>query len=262
MVQFGKRPRGFAGACLVGMALLAPAAAGAAAEIEMCDGLYSYIDLEFMRPRASKGCYAVGGLSAGSPLGWTWSATPPDADVEWVEEVATICHGQGPVREEVISRGRKIPRYRLMGKPHEFGNYVRSAGTRRQAACQSVSYTPPPSARRPAPDVIDRAGSLVFGPVLEGPITSTPATSLVKIGTELLPLYGVVQQPGMKEAAWQLVGMRPARCQEVDLGGFRCLVDGEDLSLLLASRGLVRPHTSAPLRIRAAFEQAPAPAPV
>ncbi len=262
MARLGARQRRFAGAGLVATALLAQACVSYAAEIEMCDGLYRYVNLEFMRPRASKGCFAMGGLSAGSSLGWTWSTTPPNADVEWIEEVATICHGQGPVSEQVISRGRKIPRYRVTGKPYEFGNYVRPSGTDRQVACHSVSYTPPPSARRPTPEAIDRAGSFVFGPVLEGPITSTPTTSIVKVGPKLLQLYGVVQQPGMKEAAWQLVGLRPARCQEVDLGGFRCLMDGEDLSLLLASRGLVRPHISAPLRIHTAFDQARVPAPV
>lgn len=259
MAHFGTSLRGFARMGVVATALLAQACASSAAEIEVCDGLYRYIDVEFMRARASKGCFAMGGLSAGSPLGWTWSSTPPNADVESIEEIATICHGQGPVSEVVISHGRKIPRYRLIGKPHEFGNYVRPTGTDRQVACQSVSFTPPPSARRPTPEAIDRAGSFVFGPVLEGPITSTPTTSIVAVERKLLQLYGVVQQPGMSEAVWQLVGLRPVRCQEVDLGGFRCLMNGEDLSLFLAARGLVRPHTSAPLRIRAAFDRAPAP---
>ncbi len=251
-------------ACTLGLVLvglMASSGAARAESIEFCGGLYRYIDLEFMRPRASQGCLGVRWPRADEALGWTWSETPPDANVEWIVEHATICQGLGPSTDRVVSRGRKVPRYRVTGKPYEFGNYVTDVGTARTEACQSVEYTPPPTARRPSAEAIDQHAPLVFGPVREGPVEMVPRGAIVKVARKNMHLYGVVEEPRQREAVRQLLANRHARCQEVDLGGYQCLMDGEDLSLLLASRGLVRPHSSATLRIRRAAESASAAPP-
>ncbi len=247
-------------------ALLVPSISMAEA-IEFCGGLYRYIDLEFMKARPAKGCIGTRWPRAGEALGWTYSVTPPDANVEFIEEHTTVCFSAGPEVERIVSRGRKIPRYRVTGKPHVWGNYVQSSDGRRDN-CESVSYNPPATSRRPSVEQIERFAPLLFGPVHEGVprVTHTPVNFVVN--RESIRLYGVTPNPvhprdreAERNLAAQLLRNRIVICREVDLGGHQCLLDGVDISVLFVSRQLARPHVTATLQIRSAAQGAPIPMP-
>ena len=235
--------------------------------IEFCGGLYRYIDIEFMKARPTEGCIGTRWPRAGEALGWTYSATPPDANVEFIEEHTTLCFSVGPEVERIVSRGRKVPRYRVTGKPHEWGNYVRSSDGRKEG-CEAVEYKAPETARRPSAEQIERSTPQLLGPVHQGVprVTYTPVNLVVN--RESIRLYGVVPNsvhPRNREvernAAAQLLRDRIVSCREVDLGGHQCLLDGVDVSVLFVSRQLARPHATATQRIRSAAEGAPIPMP-
>lgn len=107
--------------CLVTLAALFVTSSVRAETIEFCGGLYRYIDIEFMRVRPVEGCFGTRWPRAGEALGWTYSATPPDANVEFIEEHATVCFSVGPEVERIVSRGRKVPRYRVTRQAARLG---------------------------------------------------------------------------------------------------------------------------------------------
>lgn len=57
---------------------------------------------------------------ANVPFGFTVSYTPPDAEVDWIDEVETGSYAQQDDRRElyVHSRGRKIPRAKVVPVPY------------------------------------------------------------------------------------------------------------------------------------------------
>jgi hypothetical protein len=253
--------------CFAALIALLASPAVEAETIEFCGGLYRYIDIEFMKVRPTEGCIGTRWPRAGEALGWTYSTTPPDANVEFIEEHATLCFSVGPEVERIVSRGRKVPRYRVTGKPHEWGNYVRSYDGRREG-CEAVEYNSPATARRPSVEQIERSAPLLLGPVHQGVPRVTYTSVNLVVNRESIRLYGVLPnsvRPRDREternAAAQLLRDRIVSCREVDLGGHQCLLDGVDLSVLFASRQLARPHATATLRIRSAAEGAPMPIP-
>lgn len=253
--------------CLATFAALLVTSSVRAETIEFCGGLYRYIDIEFMRVRSTKGCIGTRSPRAGEALGWTYSATPPNANVEFIVEHATVCFSVGPEVERIVSRGRKVPRYRVTGKPHVWGNYVRSSDGRKEG-CESVEYNAPATSRRPGAEQIERSAPLLFGPVHQGvPLVTYTPVNLV-VNRESIQLYGVVPNsvhPRNRDAernmAAHLLRGRIVSCREVDLGGHQCLLDGVDVSVLFVSRQLARPNATATLRIRSAAEGAPMPMP-
>jgi hypothetical protein len=253
--------------CVAALAALFVNSGARAETIEFCGGLYRYVDIEFMKVRPAEGCIGTRWPRAGEALGWTYSTTPPGANVEFIEEHATVCFSVGPEVERIVSRGRKVPRYRVTGKPHEWGNYVRSYDGRKEG-CEDVEYNAPATARRPSAEHVERSAPLLLGPVHQGVprVTYTPVNLVVN--RESIRLYGVIPnsvRPRDREiernAAAQLLRDRIVNCREVDLGGHQCLLDGVDLSVLFVSRQLARPHTIATLRIHSAAEGAPIPMP-
>lgn len=111
--------------------------------IEECNGEFRYIDEEFLRRNH---CFGTR-LAPNNPLGYTVSRTPPDADVESIEELYTVCIGPGPPAFNIISRGRKIPRDKVVPKSYTPGNYVKTPNGDR-IRCSSYSYDPPATASR------------------------------------------------------------------------------------------------------------------
>jgi hypothetical protein len=254
--------------CLAALTALFVTFSARADTIEYCGGLYRYIDIEFMKVRPTEGCIGTRWPRAGEALGWTYSATPPDANVEFIEEHATLCFSVGPEVERIVSRGRKVPRYRVTGKPHEWGNYVRSSDGRKEG-CEAVEYNPPATARRPSAEQIERSAPLLLGPVHQGVPRVTYSPVNLVVNRESIRLYGVVPnsvRPRDREternAAAQLLRNRIVSCREVDLGGHQCLVEGVDLSVLFVSRQLARPHTEgSPMPMPAGGFAAPGTAP-
>lgn len=103
-------------------------------KIEKCGSYYKYYDLLFMRQV---------GYGRSRPNGYTFSSTPPHAEVDHITEGTTVLvRGIGPGR--VVSTGRRIPRENVMPVEHGFGNYMMSGGEK--IPCEDFYYTPPSTA--------------------------------------------------------------------------------------------------------------------
>jgi hypothetical protein len=83
-----------------------------------CGAYFLYYDLNFMRkdPESTylflprPGFPSIGYIREWPPYGYTVSFTPPDASVDWIDEVETVSYGVEPRRFVPHSRGRRIPR--------------------------------------------------------------------------------------------------------------------------------------------------------
>lgn len=113
--------------------------AGRRMRVTRCERYFLYYDFDFMNsdfvrrqmfyfPRALR--------KGGVPFGFTVSYTPPDADVEWIDEVETGTYTL-PHRKQlyVHSRGRKIPRAKVVPVP-----YQHSYGYHDEIFIRGVSY--------------------------------------------------------------------------------------------------------------------------
>lgn len=93
-----------------------------------CGQFFLYYDYDFMYGehfRRQMFTFPHHRRQADVPFGFTVSYTPPDADVEWIDEIETGSYTQPDQRRElyVHSRGRKIPRTKVVPVPHNHSKW-------------------------------------------------------------------------------------------------------------------------------------------
>jgi hypothetical protein len=99
--------------------------------------------MKFMRQHVNDGCVAGRApRNIGEPLGYTVSRTPPDENVEFIQEDQTICMGVGPLFLHILSEGRSIPRRDVTYRQYTF--FVTDHPG--YDGCENYDFTVPPSA--------------------------------------------------------------------------------------------------------------------
>jgi hypothetical protein len=78
------------------------------------------------------------------PFGYTLSKTPPNAEVESIEEWYTVYQENVWVNGEIIWRGRTIPRANVVPVPARRGDYLDLDGDR--VFAEPYYYSPPSTA--------------------------------------------------------------------------------------------------------------------
>jgi hypothetical protein len=104
-------------------------------EIERFSDVYKYYDAELIQGRAMGNRYAIG---------YTLSRTPPNAEVESIEEWFSVFRHDVLDDGEIISRGRTIPRSKVIPVPLQRGDYLDLHGDRIFA--EPYYYSPPSTA--------------------------------------------------------------------------------------------------------------------
>jgi hypothetical protein len=238
---------------LVGSLTLVGICSARAEEILQCGPYYLYRDIEILIANAYQHCHRGGYAPGAQALGYTLSATPPGLEKEFIDEIATVCDAvTAPI---VISRNRRIPRYRVTGTPPDWVGYLRFGG--QDITCQTVEYQPPSTANRPPDEVLAKQPPVTHGELIVGTANVEVLTTRLGVNRRPMALYGVVGLGGPHvRAAAELINGRPVRCRAVDIGGFWCESNGQDLSELLARNSLARAHRTAHPRILAAEREA------
>lgn len=237
----------------VGLLALANVASARNETILQCGPYYLYRDIEILIANAHQSCHRGGYGPGAQALGYTLSVTPPGLETDFIDEIATVCDAvTAPI---VISRNRRIPRYRVTGTPPEWVAYLRFGG--QHFPCQTFEYQPPSTATRPPEEVLAKQPPVTHGELIVGTATVEGLTTRLGVNRHPIFLYGVVGLGGpYVRAAAELINGRHVRCRAVDVGGFWCDSDGQDLSELLAKNGLARAHRTAHPRIVIAEREA------
>jgi hypothetical protein len=74
------------------------------------------------------------------PFGYSFSKTPPNDEVMYIDEIYTLYQTNGLDTGTIISRGRQIPREEVEPVPCHFGDYYGDDG------CEAFYYSPPSTA--------------------------------------------------------------------------------------------------------------------
>ena len=106
-------------------------------EIGKINDLFAYYDTEFMRKYTPR----RGGFN-----GYTRSKTPPDAEVETIEEQVTFYTPLQLDERREISHGRKIPRSQVIPIPARHVRYLELSSAR--TSLKSYYYIPPSTASK------------------------------------------------------------------------------------------------------------------
>jgi GYF domain 2 len=104
-------------------------------QIERFDDVYKYYDAELIQPRAMGNRYAIG---------YTLSRTPPNAEVDSIEEFFSVFQRDVLDSGEIISRGQTIPRAKVVPVPPHRGDYLDLHGDR--VFGEPYYYSPPSTA--------------------------------------------------------------------------------------------------------------------
>lgn len=230
--------------CLVGYWVVVGGGLGGslalAETIERCGPYYRYADMEFMRGNVNQGCLGVRWPNTGLPLGYTLSPTPPDAEVDFIEEHATVCFPLGMFKNKIVSQGRRIPRDRVTHVPEAAAPYLKNVSTPIDEGCSRVHYTPPASAQRPDPATLARREPIYVGEPLIGAHAKTDITTHFMVGRTLLTLWGINGVPWRDRVSPLASGAAELHCRAADVGGHVCRSDGRDVALELLARGYAR----------------------
>jgi hypothetical protein len=101
--------------------------------------VYAYYDAEIITKHSGGNRYAGG---------YTLSRTPPDAEVESIEEWCTMYKADVWHNGEVVSEGRIIPRAKVVPVPLIRGEYVNIHGNRFLAKLSTIRLPQPPVLRK------------------------------------------------------------------------------------------------------------------
>jgi hypothetical protein len=104
-------------------------------QIERFNDVYKYYDAEIVQERGRGDRYAIC---------YTLSKTPPNAEVESIEEWYTVYQENVWVNGEIIWRGRTIPRANVVPVPARRGDYLDLDGDR--VFAEPYYYSPPSTA--------------------------------------------------------------------------------------------------------------------
>jgi len=222
--------------CIVG----ALASTAQAQTIERCGPYFRYADMEFMRGNINKGCLGARWPSTGLPLGYTLSTTPPDAEVDFIDEHLTVCFPLGMFKSQIVSQGRKIPRDRLTHVPEAAAPYLKNVSTPLNEGCQRMVYTPPASARNPDSATLARREPIYVGAPVTGLTVTTDITTHFVVGQERLVLWGVNGVPWRGSISPLAAITERLECRAADVGGHVCRAGSHDIAVSLLERGLAR----------------------